>query len=213
MRKALLLFTTVVFAVTAVACGKSPEQKQAEQTQKAADQMQKSAEGFAKGLEGMAKGLGAAGTDASGKPVQPVSFQDLEALLPDLPGWERGKPSGERMTSPVTYSSAKVTFTKGDASIDQTVTDSAMNQMIVAPISMLLSMGLNQETDDGYERAVKVGGFPGYEKWSKSDKSGEVDAIVNKRFMVQIEGHGIDDPKVLHDLMGRMDLAKLAALK
>jgi X-X-X-Leu-X-X-Gly heptad repeat protein len=100
-----------VFALTPVifiACGNSPEEKQAEELQKSAEQVQKGAESVSKGAEDLAKGaadlaagLGAAfGGDPNVKPVDPVSFRDLIALLPAPAGWEREKPTGERMTSP-----------------------------------------------------------------------------------------------------------------
>jgi hypothetical protein len=40
-----------------------------------------------------------------------------------------------------------------------------------------------------------------------------LNALVGKRFLVQIEGQQIEDTKVLHDLAGRIDMGKLAALK
>ena len=46
-------------------------------------------------VQGAASG-GAATPD--GKPAEPVRFQDLIALLPQLEGWEQEKPTGERMT-------------------------------------------------------------------------------------------------------------------
>jgi hypothetical protein len=58
-----------------------------------------------------------------------------------------------------------------------------------------------------------VGDQPGYEKWNSRNKSGELTAIVNKRFIVQVNGHGIPDPKVLQDAMASVDLKKLASLK
>jgi hypothetical protein len=211
MRK--LVIVVAATAAAAAACGRSPQEKQAEQIQKSADQMQKGAEGMAKGLEDMAKGLGAMAGDPNQKPVAPVSFHDLQTVVPDLPGWERGKPTGERMTSPVTYSQTSVTYTKGDATIDHKIVDSALNQLLVAPYTMFLAAGYEKETDDGYEKSVTIGEYPGWEKWDSSGKSGELNAIVAKRFIVQIEGHGIDDPKVLHELMERTDLKKLAGLK
>jgi hypothetical protein len=58
-----------------------------------------------------------------------------------------------------------------------------------------------------------VNGYPGWEKWNGDTKSGELNAIVNKRFIVQIEGRGLDNAKVLHALMDQTDLPKLAAMK
>jgi hypothetical protein len=97
------LWCVGIAVAAAVACGKSPEEKRTEEVTKAADQVQSSAENMAKGLEDMAKGLGAlAGNsaDPNQKPVDPVSFRDLQAVFGDLPGWEKGKPTGERMTMP-----------------------------------------------------------------------------------------------------------------
>ena len=199
--------------VGSAACGKSPEQKQVEQLQKGADQMQQSANAMAKGLADMAKGLEGVAADSNQKPVDPVSFHDLQGTFGDLSGWEKGKMSGERMTSPVNYSQAKVTYTKGNATIDEEINDSAFNQLLLVPYSMFLTSGYEKETDDGYEKSTKVGDFPGWEKWNKTDKSGELNAIVNKRFIVQVHGRNIDDPRILHDAMASTDLKKLAALK
>ena len=63
-------------------CGKSPEEKAAEELQKSAAEMQKNAgdmqkgaEEMAKGFEAMARGLaGGAGGDSDAKPVEPVGW-------------------------------------------------------------------------------------------------------------------------------------------
>lgn len=213
MRRATVILCSGL-VIGAAACGKSPEQKQAEDIQKSAEQVQKSADTMAKGLADMAKGLQGMAGDANQKPVDPVNFHELQATFGELGGgWEKGKPTGERMTSPVNYSQAKITYTKGDAEVEEEISDSAFNQLLMVPYSMVLNAGYEKETDDGYEKSTKVGDFPGWEKWDKGDKSGELNAIVNRRFIVQVRGRNIDDPKVLHDVMSKTDLKKLAALK
>jgi len=216
-----LTVIAAVLALTGVACGPSREEQQAAEIQKSAEEMQKGAASMAKGAEDMAKGmsdlasgLGAAfGGDPNAKPVDPVSFRDLQAVLPELAGWERGKPTGERMTAPVNFAEASVTHTKGDATISTKITDSALNQVLVAPFAMFLAGNYERETDRGYEKSIKVGDHLGFEKWDTEYKDGELTVIVNKRFIVAIEGRGIDNAKVLHDVLARTDLAKLAALK
>lgn len=208
----------VVCLAGALAAGcKSKEEKQAEQQaaqlQQSVEQMQKGSEALAKGLGDMAKGLNAAVADANTKPVEPVDFRALEQILPDLAGWEREKPHGQRMTSPVSYAEAGTTLHKGDASVDVTITDSANNQILLAPIAMALSGSFSSETDDGYEKSVTIEGAPGSENWNKSDKSGEIKLFVAKRFIVDVEAHGIDDPKLLRGVLDRTDLKKLAGLK
>jgi hypothetical protein len=220
----MMVMTTMVAAICAVECGSSPEEQQTAQVEKAAAEMQKSAEGMAKGAEGMAqslenmaKGLGALGTMAGGdpnaKPVDPVSFRDLQTLLPDVSGWEKGKPTGERMTMPVNFSRAEVRYTKGDASIEVSIVDSALNQLLVAPYAMFLTTGYEKETERGYEKSTKIGDYPGWEKWNTEGKDGELNAIVSQRFIVQVEGRNVEDIKALHAVMSAVDFGKLAAMK
>ena len=201
----------VVIALGASACGKSKEEKATEQ---AAQVAEKGAADAAKGLEQMAKGLAAAaGGDSDAKPVDPVSFRDMQALFPNLDGWEKGKPTGERMSSPFSYSQAEVSYTKGDSRIDLKMIDSGFNQLLLTPYAMFLTAGYEKETADGYEKSTKVNDQPGWEKWNSAGKDGELNALVGKRFLVQIEGNQIDDTKVLHAVAGQIDMAKLAALK
>jgi hypothetical protein len=209
-----LTVIAAVLALAGAACGPSPEEQRAAEIEKSAQEMQKGAEDMAKGMSDLASGLGAAlGGDPNAKPVDPVSFRDLQAVLPELPGWERGKPTGERMTAPVNFSEASVTHTKGDATISTKITDSALNQLLVAPFAMFLAGNYERETDSGYEKSIKVGDQPGFEKWDTEDKDGELTVIVNKRFIVAIEGRGIDNAKVLHEVLDKTDLKKLAALQ
>jgi hypothetical protein len=217
-------FTAVVAMALmgATACGGSEVQRQAEQaaadakkaaeaaaqaSQAAGQDAAKGAEDFAKAMQGMASAL------SGGKTVEPVTFQSLEAMLPDLDGWEKDKPKGERMTSPMPYSQTETTYRKGDMSIDVKVVDSGFATMLIAPWSMMLAAGYSKETSDGYEKAVTVAGQPGFEKWDTPSKDGELNLVVNKRFLVSIEGQNLADTKILHDVAGKMDMARLAALK
>lgn len=194
-------------------CGRSAEEKEAEQTARTAEQ---AAEEAAKGLEQVAKGLeslasgGGTGTE---KPVDPVSFRDMQALFPELEGWEKGKATGERMASPFAFSQAEVTYTKGDARVELKMVDSGFNQLLLTPYAMFLQAGYEKETSDGYEKSTDVNGQPGWEKWNSESKDGELNALVGKRFLLTIDGNRIDDPNVLHEIAGRIDMERLAALK
>lgn len=207
-------------ACALAACGQSndgkaaePLQKASEDVQKSADSMQKGAEDMTKGLEAMAKGLAGAAGDAGVKPVDPVSFRDLQTVMPEVSGWDREKPTGERMTSPFSYSQASVTYRKGDAEIEQKIMDSGFNQLLFTPFSMLMTAGYEKETQDGFERSVNIDGNPGWEKWDSGSKNGELSIVVNKRFLVQLDGHGIDDIKTLREVLDKTDVKKLASLQ
>jgi hypothetical protein len=207
---AVVALTPLIF----VGCGKSPEQKQAEELQKSAEQLQKGAESAAKGLSDLAAGISSAANGAGNiKPVDPVSFRDLIALLPSPAGWEHEKPIGERMTSPVSFADASVRLMKGDATVTAKITDSGFNQLFVAPLAAFLAGNYEQETTHGYEKSIKVGDAPGMEKWDSETKSGDLTVIVNKRFIVELDGSSIENPKVLHEILDKIDLKKLADLK
>jgi hypothetical protein len=219
-RLALMLLAIAVG--TAAGC-QSSEQKQAEeaakQTAKAIEQAAKSSETgaaqAAKGLEQVAKEFEAMAGGGGGKPapVDPVSFRDLQTLFPELDGWEKAKPTGERMTAPFSFSQAEVRYRKGDARIEMKIVDSGFNQLLFTPIAMFMQAGYEKETSSGYEKSTTVGGQPGWEKWNTDGKDGEVNAFVGKRFILTVEGRNVDDIKVLQEVIGKVDLARLAAMK
>jgi hypothetical protein len=208
--KRMIVFAALAALAGVSACGKSAEQKQAEQASKTAEQ---AAQQTAKGLEDMAKGLQAMAGGGNQKAVDPVDFHALQGVLPDLSGWEKEKPTGERMTAPFPYSQATARYSKGDSSMELKIIDSGFNQLLLTPYAMFLQAGYEKETSSGYEKSTKVNNQPGWEKWNSESKDGEVNALVGKRFLVTIEGNGIPDTKVMHELAGRIDMGKLAALK
>jgi hypothetical protein len=208
-----------------LACGKSEEQKAAEkaaeETKEAAEALKKAAEStgaatqqglqdFAKAMEGVAGAM--SGKTPDGKTAEPVRFQDLQTALPEVSGWQRGTPTGERMTSPVPFSQSEADYTMGDATISVKVVDSAFSQLLIAPWAMFLTAGYERETSEGYEKSVTIGGNPGFERFNKDAKDGELNIVVAKRFLVTIDGNNISDTKVLHEFASKIDAAKLDAL-
>ena len=142
-----------------------------------------------------------------------MSFRDLETLFPDLAGWKKEKPTGERMTAPLPYSQASVRYTNEPASLELKIIDSGFSKLLLAPYAMFLTAGYEKETSDGYEKSTKVNDQPGWEKWNGDSKNGELNAVVAKRFLVTIEGRHIDDNKVLRDVASKLDMNKLATMK
>jgi hypothetical protein len=215
MRNWLKAGVAIAIVAAALACGKSDAQKQAEQAaaevQKAAGELGKAAGAqgaadLAKAVEGVAAALSGGG---SGKAVEPVSFELLIATLPQVSGWEMEKPRGERMSAPVSFSQTETTYRKGESEVEIKVVDTGFAQLLLAPWSMMMAMGYSKESTEGYEKATTVSGSPGFETWNKDDKHGELNFVVNKRFMVTVEGRDIADTKVLHEFASKMDLGKL----
>jgi len=190
------------------------------ESEKAAEAAQQAAEGaagggetdVAKGMQDFAKAMEQLQQSPDGKAYEPVSFKQLQGFFPDIAGWEKEKPTGESMTTPVKFSQAETAYTKGDARIEVKIVDTAMSKLLTMPYQMFLMTGYQKETDSGYERAAKVGGNPGWEKWDSEAKRAELGVIVGQRFLVTAEG--IDtDVKTVQDVIGKMDLGKLAGLK
>jgi hypothetical protein len=233
MRLAIVVGLVGVIAASA-ACGKSAEQKAAEQAAEnarvAAEQMKKAAESaaaagtaagaagaaagvdaFARAMAGAANAMAAKGPD--GKAVEPVSFRELQTVLPEVSGWEREEPKGEKMTLPVPFSQTETRYKKGDASVEMKIVDSGFSQLLFAPYAVLLSTGYEKESSSGYEKATSFAGNPGFEKWDKDTKDGQIVVVVGNRFLVTIDGDDIGDNKVLQEFVSKVDLSKLAALK
>jgi hypothetical protein len=204
-----------LFLAGSAACGgKVEEARQAGNTaQQAAKQAAGSGEtDVAKGMQEFAKAMEQMQQSPDGKAYEPVSFRDLQGFFPDISGWEKEKPTGESMTAPVKFSQAETAYTQGDARIEVKIVDTAMSKMLTLPYQMFMMAGYEKETSSGYEKAAKVGGNPGWEKWDSESKRAELGVIVGQRFVVTADGNGTD-VKTVQGVLGKMDLAKLAALK
>jgi type II secretory pathway pseudopilin PulG len=236
-RMKMRLIVTAFTALAVAACGQSAEQKAAQQTsqqaaqtaQTSAQQAQQAQQGaqqaqqgaqqagqqLAQGLQQMAQGLQQMGQkDASGKPIPPIDFEKLEALLPAAPaGWTKGKTRGQQTTVVVSTSNAEVTYTKGDMNVHLEITDSALNQMLLAPMSFMLAAGYSERSSSGYKKSMTMGGSPGYEEWNSEDKNGETTVVVANRFIIAGKGRNLDSIDSLRGIVDKVDIAKLAAVK
>lgn len=203
---------TVLMLVSIAACGGASKQEQAaKELEQSSKSVATGAQQLASAMEAAAKGMEAAST--SEKPVEPISFTAMQPLFPDLSGWTKGAPTGEKMTMPVPFSQASVTYTKDDATIEMKIMDSGFNRALTAPFTMALMAGYERQTENGFEKSAKVGGFPGWETWNGGSKDGQLNVFVGKRFLVTVEGRNIADNKVLFGAAEKMDLNKVASLK
>ena len=71
---------------------------------------------------------------------------------------------------------------------------------------------VNTESDDGYRKTLKVGGFPAMEIWDKQSKSGQLQVFVADRFIVAVNTLSLPSEK-MQEVAKAMQLEKLAALK
>ena len=194
--------------------GKTEEARQTAEAAKEATAAAGEAAGSdaAKGMQEFAKAMEQMQKAPDGTAYEPVSFRQLQEFLPDISGWEKQKPTGESMTAPVKFSQAETSYTQGDARIEVKIVDTAMSRMLTMPYQMFLMTGYQKETDSGYEKAAKVGGNPGWEKWDSESKHAEIGTIVGQRFLVTLEGYETD-VRTVQNVLAKMDLTKLAGVK
>lgn len=215
--------SAIVLVIGLAGCGQSASQQAAQQAaqgaqqaaqgaQQAAQGAQQGAQSLAQGLNQLAQGLKAAQTGPDGKPITSVDFEKLVDLLPSPAGWDRGKPDGHQTSAPVAVSVAEAQYTKGPLRADVTITDSALNQMFMMPFTMMMSMNYSERSTSGYKKSVAYGGQPGIEDWNSDTKHGEITLVVNKRFVVQVKGDGLDSMDTLKAVVNSIDLPKLGGL-
>ncbi len=207
-----------VLLVFALSCGKSPEEKRAEEAAKkleeASDQF---SQAMKQGGEGVAEAMKAMGEAVSGgKKVEPVDFRELKALLPDnLPGMKRTNASGERTSAfGIRVANAEASYEDDQGrSIDITITDmGSMSGLTALAAYGWAAAEFDRETDSGYERTTTYNGHRAYEKYDTGDKSGQIQVLVAGRFVVEVSGSNVD-MKDLKAALAKIDLGRLDKMK
>lgn len=144
--------------------------------------------------------------------AQTVHFKELMSILAVDPpqDWKVSeKPKGKTLKSPVQVSEAEVEFRSGDdKKIEIKIVD-GLGSML--PF-MNLARSMEMESSEEYVKPIEVQGFKGTEKFEYKDKKGEIILPVANRFMVTIEGKGIDNNDVIKEIAGKLDLKKLAGM-
>ena len=204
MRSCACVCTVIALGTITIACGGSASRQQA------ARETGQGAPAAATGAGPSARAIEVFGSQA---PVEPVEFELLAPLLPAFSSWERGEIQGEKTLTPVSLSQVQVDYRRGAATINASIVDSGFNQSFMAPFALFLVQGYSKETPTGYEKAVRTGDYPGWERWDSDTRNGELNVLVARRYLVQLDGIDIEDTKVLHELLQKFDLRKLGEVK
>lgn len=133
----------------------------------------------------------------------------LKAAVPDLPGWDRSAVNAQTIDLPEQATVAGATFTRGDARLDFEISDTKGASGMVESLAAMAGANFHRTLDTGYMKGATVAGAPAIESWNSADRSGELSVLVNKRYIINIGGRGIDDASAMRTLVERMDLARL----
>jgi hypothetical protein len=165
---------------------------------------------FAQGMQQVAQGL----QQMQAAQGDVVNHEQLKALLPETLGaWTRRTSRSHQVAVPFKVSNAEAQYQNGGSTMDVKIMDAALNQLILAPMSMFLVAGYEEKTDDGYRKYSPVAGSPAYEEWQGRTRRGEVTVILNNRFVVQATGHNVEGIEPVRSVLQSLNLAPLSAVK
>jgi len=148
-----------------------------------------------------------------------VDFRKLKEVLPDKLGdLKRTEHTGQKVKmDKFTISMASATYAKEDAGdnaprIEVQIADYGATQGVVDGMTAWAKVEIDRETDDGYERTVKIATHPGFETCNKQEKSCQLLLFVAQRFLLTIQttNLALDQMKKLAE---SLPLDKLAAIK
>jgi hypothetical protein len=156
---------------------------------------------------------------AQDEPKLIADVADSNALLPLLPeppaGWNAEKAEG----STDDLGETKITtvhrdYDQGDAKDAPTTSISILDSVANPEYVEMTTAGwnLNENTAEGYAKAVEIEGNPGFETFETDGKHGTLWLLVAKRYFLQIETTA-QEPAALQEWLKRVDLKKLAAVK
>jgi hypothetical protein len=231
MQRALWMTTVCTVALLA-ACGKTTEQQAQDEAAKqltdAGRQMEQAAkdmeaaakkggEGMAEAMAKMGMAVGGAVTGAAksvGGAVEPVDFRELKSLLPDgIGALKRKSAEGSKGGGfGIVVSHAEARYEGDGGSVHLKITDPGNLSGLAAMAAMWMNLELDKETDTGYEKTGAANGRRFHEKYDRGSKSGEYTVVVGNRFLVEVDGNGVDMP-TMKKAIDQINLAKLEGMK
>jgi hypothetical protein len=148
------------------------------------------------------------------KPGNAVSAAALEALLPELPGWEKLdviSDEGDMLGAP--YAQTQCRYERGGVSITLEIMDAVMVQSMLAAFSMAAQSDYSETTNEGYRKGFSVGGHPGWEEWQEKSRSGQASVLVGGRFIVTASGSDLANTEPVKQVAQAVNVSQLASLK
>ncbi|TDU26630.1 Yip1-like protein [Panacagrimonas perspica] len=162
---------------------------------------------------GEALGTMLGGTD--GKTVEALKPEQIKPFVPDeLGGLPRTSYNVERNTvMGLQIANGKGSYrdAAGERSLDLEITDTGGMKGLALFAGWAL-VQTEKESDQGYERVYDDGGMRAHEQWDTSSRSGTFDLIVADRFLVKLQGRGVEMDDIKKAAKS-LDLSDLAALK
>ena len=136
---------------------------------------------------------------AGGKPAEPVSFRDLQTAFPPVNGWTMDKPKGERMTTPVAFSQTETRYRRATPEIEVKIVDSAFSRCWWRHGRCSWPPATRRRPTTATRSRRWWPAIPASRSGTSAARSGELNLVVAKRFLVSVEGDSLADMKQLHE--------------
>lgn len=177
VRMPLALLLLSLFAIGATSCGGKKESEETKSTFGALKE-------YAEKVEELSQK----------EPVEPVAFQELKELLPEkLVGLPRTASEGQgsgNLGFQVTM--AKGTYSDDEKSLDLDIMDlGGIGGAATAGLAAWTLAETERETEDGYERTIRLDGHKGFERYNSTYKDAELKIFYNDRFLISLEGNNL----------------------
>lgn len=156
----------------------------------------------------------AATTPVSEETVNPVAWNDLQALIPaKAAGMDKTNVEDDKSSlGNVGFSHALGVYEKGDRKVEIQIVDSGMRKIILTTLAPWREMtSLNILETNGYEKYAAIGKYPGYESVDRALNTVRLSVLVEGRFIILLTGQNVALEE-LQKVMKDIDLDKIAAM-
>jgi hypothetical protein len=150
----------------------------------------------------------------SGQNGEVVDFRELKELLPEnLAGMKRNSHTGEKVgAAGFNMSNARATYMGGGKNLDISLVDVGGFGAAIAGMAAWSNLEIDRESDEEIERTYTKDGYKAFEKYNFKEKRGELNLLLNNRFILNISGRNIER-KELEEVLAELNLNRLGNLK
>jgi hypothetical protein len=145
-----------------------------------------------------------------------MHFTKLQEFLPaSIDGYEAGEPKGETVQmGNFSMSQVNREYNADGKRIRLELMDYNEGYGMFRGMTAWAKTGYSREDSDGYERTFDTGfdHVAGYEKYNNKRKRGEVLYSIAWRFLLRIDGDGVDGTEYLQKIAGKVDIEKLSEM-
>jgi hypothetical protein len=148
-----------------------------------------------------------------------VNGEMLQTLLPAPEGWTKvgGRIAEVSITEKLAYTYADAVFTKDAMRVRVTAADTDGAADVLSAIATMV-VTLPDDFTQVLKPATTITRstyktWPAAERWDSVQLKGDLTVVVAGRFVVSVEGSGLDTPQRLFEVIDPLDVKALAALR